>query len=264
MVKSEPMDDVPQEPVAAPPAKRPRGRPRKDGTVSGQGKTAATDVAGSSAGRGKGGGHSSSKKTGIASGGVGRGKILLHLHDSSNEKEATPVLPPPGFDPIPKYAAAAAAGKTSTEVSSASTDSLENPWSPGWDVFPIEEFLLILHPPVAWPVQRLPDAFTDALPGVGHFLFKLFREGATQGPWDVTVRSTSRVVVNDIVNKVEFIKGWDEFADFYELEAGFVLCFRLRRDLGIFYVKVFDGTLCLKPWLGKKKTGAAGKLKGVA
>ena len=49
-------------------------------------------------------------------------------------------------------------------------------------MFPIEEFLLILHPPVARPVQRLPDAFADALPGVGHFMFKLFREGATQGP----------------------------------------------------------------------------------
>ena len=117
MVKSKPMDDVPQEPVAAPPAKRPRGRPRKDGTVGGQGKTAASDVAGSSAGRGRGGGRSSSKKVGTASGGAGRGKLLLRIRDSSSE-ETTPVLPPPGFDPIPKFAATAA-GKTSTEVSSA-------------------------------------------------------------------------------------------------------------------------------------------------
>ena len=28
------------------------------------------------------------------------------------------------------------------------------------------------------------------------------------------------------------------------------------RDKGIFYVKVFDGTLCIKPWVGKKKGGA--------
>ena len=62
MVKSEPVDDVPVETVASPPAKRPRGRPRKDGKVSGQGKTAVANAAGSSAGRGKGGGRSNSKK----------------------------------------------------------------------------------------------------------------------------------------------------------------------------------------------------------
>ena len=111
---------------------------------------------------------------------------------------------------------------------------------------------------------RSPDALGDALPGVGHFLFKLFREGATQGPWSVTVRFTSQVVGGDVINRVEFIKGWDEFADFYELEAGFILCFRLRYDKGVFFMKVFDGTLCLQPWLGKKKKGAAGKLKGAA
>ena len=250
MVKSEPMDVTSEGTAAAPPAKRPHGRPRKDGKVGGRGKAAAADAAGSSAGRGKGGGRSSSKKTGAAGGGVGRGKLLLHLRDSSGEKEATPLLPPPGFDPIPKHAAAAAGEEDSTEVSSASTDSLENPWRLGWDVFPIEEFLVILHSPVTGPVQRLPDAFTDALSGVGHFLFKLFHEGASQGPWDVTVQSTSQVEGGNVVNKVEFIRGWDEFADFYELEAGFILCFRLRRDRGIF---------CIKPWLGKKKKGGAGK-----
>ena len=69
---------------------------------------------------------------------------------------------------------------------------------------------------------------------------------------------------DDVVNRVEFVRGWDEFADFYELEAGFVLCFSLRRDEGIFYVKVFDGTLCVKPWTGKKKLGRSRKLKGAA
>ena len=152
MVKSEPMDDAPQEPVAAPPTKRPRGRPRKDGSVSSRGKAPVAGAAGSIAGRVKGGGRSNSKKTGVASGSAGRGKILLQLRDSSSEEGAAPVLPPPGFDPIPKFAAAAA-GKASTEVSSASTDSLENPWSPGWDVFPIEEFLIILHSPATEPVQ---------------------------------------------------------------------------------------------------------------
>ena len=260
MVKSEPVDVVPQEPVAAPPAKRGRGRPRKDGTVGGQGKAAAIGIAGSVAGRVKGSSRSCSKKTGVASGGTSRGKILLQLRDSSSEEEAAPVPPPPGFDPIPRFAAtaAAAAGKTSTEVSSAFADSLENPWRIEWDAFPIEEFLLILHSPVSGPVQRLPDALGDALPGVGHYLFKLHREGASQGPWNVTVRFTSQVVGSDVIDRVEFVKGWDEFADFYELEAGFILCFRLRYDKGVFFMKVFDGTLCLKPWLGKKKKGAPG------
>ena len=149
-------------------------------------------------------------------------------------------------------------------MSSASSDSLENPWRLEWDVFPIEEFVMIVHPPVIGPVQRLPDAFADALPGVGHFMFKLFREGASQGPWNATVRFTSQVEGDDVVNKVEFVRGWDEFADFYELEVGFILCFRLRRDRGIFYVKVFDGTLCIKPWVGKKKKGGAGKPTGAA
>ena len=133
MVKSEPMDVAFEGAAAAPPAKRPRGRPRKDGTASGRGKAAAADAAGSSAGRGKGGDRSSSKKIGTAGGGVagggGRGKHLILLHDSASEKEAIPVLPPPGFDPIPKYASAAAGGgKDRAELSSASTDSLENPW----------------------------------------------------------------------------------------------------------------------------------------
>ena len=78
-----------------------------------------------------------------------------------------------------------------------------------------------------------------------------------------TVCFPSQVEGDDVVNKVEFVRGWDEFAAFYELEAGFILCFRLRRDRGIFYVKVFDGTLCLKPWVGKKKSGA-GKPTGAA
>ena len=132
MVKSEPMDVAPEETAAAPPAKRPRGRPPKKGG-RGRGKATAAVAAGSSAGRGKGGGRSSSKKTGTAGGGIagggGRGKHLILLHDSASEKEVTPVLPPPGFDPIPKYApAAAGGGKVSTELSSASSDSFENPW----------------------------------------------------------------------------------------------------------------------------------------
>ena len=36
MVKSEPMDIAPEETAAAPPAKRPRGRPPKTGAVGGQ------------------------------------------------------------------------------------------------------------------------------------------------------------------------------------------------------------------------------------
>ena len=79
MVKSEPVDDVPQEPVAAPPAKRGRGRPRKDGTVGGQGQATAIGIAGIVAGRVKGSSRSCSKKTGVASGGTSRGKILLQI-----------------------------------------------------------------------------------------------------------------------------------------------------------------------------------------
>ena len=189
MVKPEPMDVAPEETAAAPPARRPHGRPRKVGKAGGRGKTADAVAAGSSAGRGKGGGHTGSRKAGAAGGGVGggfgRGKSLLLIDDSSSEKEATPVLPPPGFDPIPRYAPAAAEGEEgNTEMSSASTDAVEDPWRLEWDVFPIEEFLMILHPPVARPVQRLPDAFADALSGVGHFKFKLLREGASQGPWN--------------------------------------------------------------------------------
>ena len=220
MVKSEHLDVAPEETAAVPPAKRPRGRPPKKGG-RGRGKAVASAAAGSSTGRGKGGDRAGSKKAGAAGGGVGggigRGQSLLLIRDSSSEKEATPVLPPPGFDPIPKHAPAATEDEEdSTELSSASSDSLENPWRLGWDVFPIEEFLLILHSPVTGPVQRLPDAFADALPGVGHFMFKLFREGAIQGPWNATVRFTSQVEGDDVVNKVEFVRGWDEFADFYE------------------------------------------------
>ena len=71
------------------------------------------------------------------------------------------------------------------------------------------------------------------------------------------------MVGDAVVNRVEFVRGWDEFTDFYELEAGFILSFLLHRDRGIYYVKVFDGTLCIKPWLGKK-IGGAGKPTGAA
>ena len=157
MVKSEPMDAASEETAAAFPTKRPRDRPPKTGKVGGRGKVVAAVAAGSSAGRGKGGGRAGSKKAGAAGGvfggGIGRDKNLILLHDSSSEKEATPVLPPPGFDPVPKYAPAAAEGEEdSTELSSASSDSLDNPWRLECDVFPIEEFLMILHPPVIGPV----------------------------------------------------------------------------------------------------------------
>ena len=85
MVKSEPMDVASEGTAAAPPAKRPHGRPRKDGKVGGRGKAIASDAAGCSAGRGKGGGHPGSKKASTAGGGC-RGKHLVLLHDSASEK----------------------------------------------------------------------------------------------------------------------------------------------------------------------------------
>ena len=73
----------------------------------------------------------------------------------------------------------------------------------------------------------------------------------------MTARLTSRLENGVAVEKAEFFKGWKDFAHFYGFEVGFILNFRLRREKGIFYVKVYDGTLCAKPWVAAEDADKA-------
>ena len=118
-----------------------------------------------------------------------------------------------------------------------------------WDEFPISEFVLTLYEPVK-RTQWLPQAVADALEGDGPFRFLLHLVGARQGPWEVL----AQVVVNGegdgVPTRAGFYSGWKCFANFYRLAPPFLVHFRLHHVRGIFIVKVFDGTLCLRAWEG--------------
>ena len=62
----------------------------------------------------------------------------------------------------------------------------------------------------------------------------------------------ARVVVSqeggEVRRRAEFFSGWKAFAKFFRLEPPFILHFHLKRQTGVLYVKVFDGSLCLKEW----------------
>ena len=105
----------------------------------------------------------------------------------------------------------------------------------------------MLYEPVQ-RVQLLPFAIADALEGDGPFRFLLHRVGARQGPWEVLARVTAGHEGGEVRRRVEFFSGWKAFAKFFRLDSAFVIRFQLKRQTGVFYVKVFDDTLCLKEW----------------
>ena len=52
----------------------------------------------------------------------------------------------------------------------------------------------------------------------------------------------------EVRRRAEFFSGWKAFAKFCRLGPPFILHFQLKRQTGVLYVKVFDGSLCLKEW----------------
>ena len=52
----------------------------------------------------------------------------------------------------------------------------------------------------------------------------------------------------EVRRRAEFFSGSKAFAKFFRLETTFVIRFQLKRQTGVFYIKVFDGSLCLKEW----------------
>ena len=116
-----------------------------------------------------------------------------------------------------------------------------------WDEFPIPEFILTLYEPIQ-RTQWLPRAVADALEGEGPFRFLLHRVGARQGCWEVLARVIVSHEGGEVRRRAEFFSGWKGFARFYCLAPPFIVRFQLKRRLGVFHVKVFDGSLCLKEW----------------
>ena len=53
---------------------------------------------------------------------------------------------------------------------------------------------------------------------------------------------------NEARMRAEFYRGWRAFASFYRLAPPFILHFKLKRWHGVFFVKVFDGSICLWVW----------------
>ena len=107
--------------------------------------------------------------------------------------------------------------------------------------------MLTLYEPIK-RTQWLPRAVADALEGDGPFRFLLHRVGARQGPWEVFARVVISHEGEEVLRRVEFYSGWKGFARFYRLASPFVVRFQLKRRTGVFYIKVFDGSLCLKEW----------------
>ena len=116
-----------------------------------------------------------------------------------------------------------------------------------WEDFPISEFLLTLYQPIG-RTQWLPKALGDALEGEGPFLFQLHRVGAHQGPWEVRARVVVTQEGNETHRRAEMFSGWRDFAGFYRLAPLFIIRFKLMRGRGVFYVKVYDVSLCLQTW----------------
>ena len=62
----------------------------------------------------------------------------------------------------------------------------------------------------------------------------------------------AHVVVNqeggEVRRQAEFFFDWKAFAKFFRLAPPFIVRFQLKRQIGVFYVKVFDDSLCLKEW----------------
>ena len=114
-----------------------------------------------------------------------------------------------------------------------------------WDEFPISEFVLTLYEPIQ-RTQSLPRAVAYALEGEGPFRFLLHRVGARQGCWEVLAYVVVSHEGGEVRRRAEFFSGWKCFAKFYRLKPPFIVRFQLKRWLGVFHIKVFDGSLCLK------------------
>ena len=266
MVKEEPLDsfssDSDRDP-SPPSMKRGPGRPHKYPQTGSRKEASAAAAAAArpsgSTGRGKGGVRTGSVKTSGRVAGAGRGlsKHVLVLLDSPADSFA-PGGGPPGFSSVPRFAPSPSLGANSDAGgSSVLPNSPANPFTVDWDNFPICVFVVLLHDyPAIKPVQRLPEALVGALPGDGYYLFELFCDGASQGPWKVIVHSRTITVGGSTERRAEMVHDWDGFTEYYDLDPGFILHFQLYRK--VFYVKVFDGTLCLQRWVGKKKKGVAG------
>ena len=106
---------------------------------------------------------------------------------------------------------------------------------------------MTLYQPIG-RTQWLPKAVGDALEGEGPFLFQLHRVGALQGPWEVRARVVVTQEGNEAHRRAEFYSGWRAFAGFYRLAPPFIIHFELMRGCGVFFVKVYDGSLCLLTW----------------
>ena len=113
------------------------------------------------------------------------------------------------------------------------------------DEFPISEFILTLYEPIQ-RTQWLPRAIANALEGEGPFRFLLHRVGALQGCWEVLARVIITHEGGEVRRRAEFFSGWKCFARFYRLAPPFIIRLQLKRHLGVFHIKVFDGSLCLK------------------
>ena len=136
--------------------------------------------------------------------------------------------------------------------------AIEGNWSPSparsgspifgsWDEFPISELILTMYEPIQ-RVQWLPRAVADALEGEGPFRFLLRRVGARQGPWEVLARIITSQEGEEVRRRAEFFSGKKAFGKFFCLAPPFILRVQLKRQVGVFYVKVFDGSLCIKEW----------------
>ena len=123
----------------------------------------------------------------------------------------------------------------------------ESPIFGDWSNFPISEFVLVLYEPIQ-RVQLLPQAVANALEGEGPFRFLLHRVGARQGPWEVLARIIVSHESGKVRRRAEFFSGWKAFARFFRLDTAFIIRFQLKRQTGVFYIKVFDGSLGLKEW----------------
>ena len=105
--------------------------------------------------------------------------------------------------------------------------------------------MLTLYEPIKC-TQWLPRAVADE--GDGPFRFLLHRVGAHQGPWEVLARVVVSREGEEVSRRAEFYSGWKGFAKFYRLAPPFIVRFQLKRRIGVFHIKVFDGSLCLKEW----------------
>ncbi|KAK1696852.1 hypothetical protein QYE76_013549 [Lolium multiflorum] len=104
------------------------------------------------------------------------------------------------------------------------------------------EFIVVLKGD-PYGIQRLPDSFTDYVAGDERLRSLHLREdGSGCYRWIVDV-------IYDARGKIYLNIGWEKFARYHRLEAGFVLLFSYFGDSDM-SVKVFDETRCRRNYHG--------------